>query len=106
MFNKKLKIRLEELEGQCKRLREIYWDDMVWCGRCGCLLRKDVRFAVERGCSYGIGIPGDMDYNYSTEYYCLVHKPPYDRVVRDSRQNKDRYYRDHIEVDEKGKIIK
>jgi hypothetical protein len=38
--------------------------------------------------------------NYIKEYYCLAHKPNYDRIVG------DKYYKDNVEVDKKGQIVK
>ncbi len=123
MFNKKLKREIEIhwniikmrgdrlgiLEKEIKQLKGTRVES-VECKTCGCLIKKEDRFAVEvaqDGFAAEINVNcvsyGNYNWTYAPdldkEYYCLIHKPPYDRVVG------DKYYKDNVEVDEKGQLL-
>ncbi len=94
-----------------ERIKEIENNKVVECKTCGCLIKKEDRFAVkveQDTFSAEMSINniscGDYEWTYEPviekEYYCLIHKPPYDRKIG------DKYYKDNIEVDNKGRIKK
>ncbi len=117
MFNRKkietnwrfitaLNDRIRDLEIKVKEQTKT-----VECKTCGCLIKKEDRFAVEMeqdsfNAEVSLDYIGYGNYNWTyepetqKEYYCLIHKPPYDRVIG------DKYYKDNVEVDNKGKVKK
>jgi hypothetical protein len=97
MFNRKIK----ELELSLRNITE--------CKVCGCLIKKSEELAIidhdeyfrykcYRDLLYSYTM-ADNDMSYKS-YYCRTHKPPYDRV------EDGKYYKDNVEVDNKGRLIK
>jgi hypothetical protein len=98
--------RIAYLESEMLKMKTQYTE----CNVCGCLIKRADRFAVEveykegsvgGSCrSYALTMYPSTFKNYRKEYYCLAHKPLYDRV------EDDKYFKDNVEVDSKGQIIK
>ncbi len=84
--------RVKELEEKMSKPTET-----TECEVCGCLIKKEDRFAVEMDEIIGgyIWMPSD---GKKKEYYCLAHKPPYNRI------EDGKYYKDNVEVDKKGRV--
>jgi hypothetical protein len=86
--------RISEIEEELGKYTE--------CKTCGCLIKKDDKFAVKefRGREFCLYYGKFHDEWEGVSYYCLTHKPPYDKMID------GKYYKDNVEVDDKGRIIK
>ena len=84
-------------------LSEGFWNDCVFCDECGVVVRKNKAYTVLIKDLFAYRREND-DYNWAVNCYCDRHKKNYNR---EERYSKDIiYYKDNVEVDKNGKIIK
>ena len=110
MFNKKNEIEIDYLNKKVDRLKNKVnmledemnesniRNDIVFCEECGVAIKKDRAEVVatdilNRICSFQL------------DYYCDRHAPNYDRAEYNPIRAEAKYYKDNIEVTEKGRII-
>ena len=101
MFNKRINNVERELDLWKKELQD-FMNDIVFCKKCGVAIKKDKANIIK------LPIPISMltyvGTTHITEIYCDHCVPKYDEVIQVGKKLK--YYKDHVEVTEKGKIIK
>lgn len=80
-----------------KHIREYINNRFGFCNKCGSIIEKIDAQKVEYNGSW-----------HGSVYYCREHKVPYDKVYRVYGNNgkNDTYYKNKVEVDEKGIMVK
>ena len=110
MFNKKTKgLMLEPFHDVLKNRL----DNIVFCEECGVAVKKEKakKIKIEERRSYLAITNGKYGTTEDSveifKYYCDRHSPEYDRVIScPLNSTPPIYFKDNIEVDKKGQIIK